>query len=76
MKVNYATLEYQVRNNKIFYSFYCEKCGTISNTIDKTEDITTLQSQLRNCVESHDKLHYMAYKGELTQKFITMVKEV
>lgn len=76
MKVNYATIEYQVKHNKIYYSFYCEECGTISNTIDKSNDAVTLQSQLRNCVESHDKLHYMALKGELTNKFITMVKGV
>lgn len=76
MKINYAIVQYEINeNNKIHFTYYCNECGTISNIIDKDEELT-VQLQLRHQIDKHEKLHYMTHKGELTEKFITMVKAV
>lgn len=70
-----TSIKYEIKDNRLHFNFQCEECGTISNSIPYSKEYI-LGDVLQPYLIKHSHLHELATTGELTKKFITMVKGV
>lgn len=73
--IDTRNVEYELKDTQLRFKYQCDECGIISNSVTLPHD-ASIQGIMRSYIIDHSRLHEMAVTGELTKKFITMVKGV
>lgn len=72
---NNTSIKYEIKDNRLYFNFECEECGTISKSIPYIEGYN-IGEVLQSYSIGHANLHELAETGKLTKKFVSMVKDV
>ena len=73
--ISLATVEYEIKGTELHFTYKCEECGVIVNSAPFSQGDDNVHI-IRSYIDKHDRLHRLAKTGEISEKFITMVKGV